>query len=439
VRWYEIRSPATTPVIFQQSTYAPDSNYRWMGSIAMDMQGNMALGYSVASSTLVPAIRYTGRLAGDPAGMMQAETSIIEGSGAQGAQTGPGLDRWGDYSAMTIDPVDDCTFWYTNQYQKTTGTYNWSTRIATLAFPGCNAAKQAQTASFTSTAPVGTVFGAGSYTVTATATSGLPVALSIDAAASAICHLDGSASGSHVTFTGAGTCVVDANQQGDITYQPAPQAQQSFAIAKAAQTIAFNTIAPAPAVAGGATYQVLATATSALPVVLSVDASATSICTLDGSTTGSHVSFIHAGTCAINANQAGNANYGAAAQMQQSLNVVPGPPAALVFTTQPPAQIATGATLPTIAVSEQDSVGDVLDDNNSLVGFTIVACGASVNLGSATMLHGVATLNAPQRFFGTGSYQVTATSVALIGVSSAFSVVDNGGVVFANGYENCTL
>lgn len=133
-RWYEIRDPNGTPSIFQQGTFAPDSllNFRWMGSIAMDRAGDMALGYSVASSALNPAIRYTGRTAGDPLGAMETEASIIEGAGQQ-----LGLTRWGDYSSMSIDPTDDCTFWYTNQYQATDGAFNWSTRIGSFKFPNC--------------------------------------------------------------------------------------------------------------------------------------------------------------------------------------------------------------------------------------------------------------------------------------------------------------
>ena len=135
VRWYEIRNPSSTPTIYQQGTYAPaDGQYRWMGSIAMDHVGNIGLGYSVASSTLYPSIRYAGRLSTDPAGTLpQAEETIITGSGAQ---TGTGA-RWGDYSAMSIDPVDDCTFWYTQEYIQTTGTASWQTRVASFKFPNC--------------------------------------------------------------------------------------------------------------------------------------------------------------------------------------------------------------------------------------------------------------------------------------------------------------
>ncbi|MCY7303454.1 MAG: hypothetical protein LH654_10590 [Thermoleophilia bacterium] len=134
VRWYEVRSPNATPTVFQQGTLGiSDSIHRWMGSIASDKQGNIALGYSASSGSVFPSIRYTGRLVGDPVGTMQTE-SIVQAGG--GSQTG-NLHRWGDYSAMTVDPVDDCTFWFTTEYLKASGTFNWSTRIASFKFPGC--------------------------------------------------------------------------------------------------------------------------------------------------------------------------------------------------------------------------------------------------------------------------------------------------------------
>ena len=129
VRWYEIRNPNGTPSVYQQGTFQPDSNYRWMGSLAVDQQGNMALGYSVSSAGMYPAIRYTGRSVGNPAGKLCVpETSLIEGTGSQ---TGTYGDRWGDYSAMTIDPADDLTFWYTNEYFSTTSS-TWRTRIGSF-------------------------------------------------------------------------------------------------------------------------------------------------------------------------------------------------------------------------------------------------------------------------------------------------------------------
>jgi hypothetical protein len=104
-----------------------------MGSIAMDQSGDIVLGYSESSGSVSPSVFFTGREPNDPAGTLQAETAIVNGSGSQIG----GLSRWGDYSALTVDPVDDCTFWYTQEYMKTTGSFNWNTRIANFKFPNC--------------------------------------------------------------------------------------------------------------------------------------------------------------------------------------------------------------------------------------------------------------------------------------------------------------
>ena len=135
VRWYELRNPATTPTIFQQGTYAPDANFRWVASVAMDKAGGIALGTSVSGTGLHPQIHFTGRLAGDAAGTMtQGEGSLIDGAGSQ---TGSNLARWGDYSSLSIDPVDDCTFWYTTEYIPSNGAFNWKTRIGSFKLAGC--------------------------------------------------------------------------------------------------------------------------------------------------------------------------------------------------------------------------------------------------------------------------------------------------------------
>ena len=147
IRWMEVRNMSTTPTVYQQGTYAPDSLYRWMPSLAVDKDGNMAVGYSVSSSTMFPAIRYAGRLAGDPLGVLsQTETSLIEGTGSQSG----GYNRWGDYASMSVDPVDDCTFWFTTEYYETTGS-NWQTRIGSFKFPSCGGTPSTPTATPTST------------------------------------------------------------------------------------------------------------------------------------------------------------------------------------------------------------------------------------------------------------------------------------------------
>jgi hypothetical protein len=140
VRWYEIRRSGSTYSINQQGTFAPgDGVHRWMGSIAQDKNGDMGLGYSVVNGTNVyPGIRYTGRLAGDAAGQMTlGEGTIINGSGVQRTAN----SRWGDYTDLTVDPVDDCTFWYVNEYYTLAGQISsaagWQTRIASFKLPGC--------------------------------------------------------------------------------------------------------------------------------------------------------------------------------------------------------------------------------------------------------------------------------------------------------------
>ncbi len=136
IRWYEVRNPLTSPVIYQQGTFAPDADHRWMGSIAMDGNGNIALGYSASSASAPPSIRYAGRLAGDALGeLSQGEVVLHAAGGVQTYRSG----RWGDYSALTVDPVDDCTFWYTQEYYGSTSERGWKTRIGAFAFPLCDA------------------------------------------------------------------------------------------------------------------------------------------------------------------------------------------------------------------------------------------------------------------------------------------------------------
>jgi len=132
IRWYELRDLNSTPTVYQQGTYAPDANYRWMASIAEDKRGNIAVGYSVSSANMYPSIRYTGRVSSDPLGKLEAEGTIFTGSAYQ-----EGSLRWGDFTSMGLDPSDDCTFWYNNQYMGANGTYTWATRLFSFQFPSC--------------------------------------------------------------------------------------------------------------------------------------------------------------------------------------------------------------------------------------------------------------------------------------------------------------
>jgi uncharacterized delta-60 repeat protein len=149
IRWYELRRYHRKQwAIFQQGTFAPQDPFvktppflhRWMGSIAMDRKGNIALGFSASSSSLFPSVRYVGRMATDPLGLMPRGGSpdgdflMVAGEGSQVSST-----RWGDYSSMSLDPVDGCTFWYTQEYVGSEGF--WRTRIGAFKFPSCRPQK----------------------------------------------------------------------------------------------------------------------------------------------------------------------------------------------------------------------------------------------------------------------------------------------------------
>ena len=129
VRWFELRKTAGGNwIVHQEGTYAPDSHSRWMSSIAMDGSGNIAIAYDVSSNTLFPSLRYAGRLASDPMGTMpRGEVTLIDGTAANAS------NRYGDYSTLSVDPMDDRLFWFTGEYNQAN---IWSTRIGTFQFEG---------------------------------------------------------------------------------------------------------------------------------------------------------------------------------------------------------------------------------------------------------------------------------------------------------------
>jgi hypothetical protein len=172
VRWFELRRQSGGNWgMYQQGTFSPDSTDRWMASVAMNGSGQIALGYSIASSSIYPSIRYTGRLASDPLGTMsQGENTIINGAGSQTSTS----SRWGDYSSMSVDPMDDCTFWYTTEYVQSTGSAPWRTRIASFTFPGCGTPVDTPpSVSITNPAAGATVSGTVNVTATATDDKGV--------------------------------------------------------------------------------------------------------------------------------------------------------------------------------------------------------------------------------------------------------------------------
>jgi hypothetical protein len=141
VRWYELANAtgqtmaSATPVLRQQGTFAPTSDFRWMGSAAMDKTGGIAIGYNVSNAnTIKPSIKYAYRGPNDVLGTLGNETDIVLGPGVQT----PSLSRWGDYSTISVDPVDGCTMVFTSQFQPANGNFNWTTFIHSFKLSTCN-------------------------------------------------------------------------------------------------------------------------------------------------------------------------------------------------------------------------------------------------------------------------------------------------------------
>jgi hypothetical protein len=138
VRWYEFRAlqnrvPVTGINLFQSGTYAPDSNFRWMGSLTQDKNNDILAGYSISSSSVYPSIAIAGRTTSDALGTLEPEVMVVAGSGSQPDTS----NRWGDYSSMRIDQ-DGCTFWYTTEFYQVTQTFDWSTQLASAKFANCH-------------------------------------------------------------------------------------------------------------------------------------------------------------------------------------------------------------------------------------------------------------------------------------------------------------
>src|SRR5437773_3284451 len=316
VRWYEIRSPNVTPTVFQQGTFSPDSQYRWMGSIAMDQSGDIAVGYSASSSSNFPAVRYTGRVPSDPAGTMESENSIIEGTGSQ--TNGNGGSRWGDYSSMSIDPVDDCTFWYTNEYLTTNGSFNWKTRIASLKFTSCGPPGSPSATTLISSLNPSALGQAVTFTATVTSSAtGTPTGtVTFQDGASALGT--GTLSGGTATFTTsaltAGTHSITAIYGGDANFTGSTSPILTQTINQTASSSAVVTSSNNPSIIGTAvtfTASVTSpvTGTPTGTVTFQDGASALGTGTLSGGTATFTTSGLTAGTHSITAIYGGDANF----------------------------------------------------------------------------------------------------------------------------------
>lgn len=217
IRWFELDNTGSGWSLGQEGTHDPgDGLDRWMGSIAMDGNGNIALGYSASSTTAFPSLRYATRTPTDPPGTLQAEQVMKPGGGSQ-----TGSNRWGDYTAMSVDPANERAFWYTGQYYATSSATDWSTAIGsfTVFWP--------QVISFPQ--PPDASLAAGPVTLSATGGgSGNPVVFT--SATPAVCTTGGP-NGATVTLAKPGACTISADQAGNAAFLAAAQVQRVFQVA----------------------------------------------------------------------------------------------------------------------------------------------------------------------------------------------------------------
>jgi outer membrane protein OmpA-like peptidoglycan-associated protein len=229
-----------------------------------------------------------------------------------------------------------------------------------------------QTASFTSTAPSAAIIN-GTYTPTADATSSLGVSITVDSSSSAVCSI----SGGIVTFNGSGTCTLDTTQNGNSVYAAAPQVQQAFAVAKLSQTLSFSSNPPSPSLVNS-TYTPVASATSSLTVAITVDASASGVCSINAGL----VTFNATGLCVLDANQAGNPQYPAATQVTQAFYVVANQ--TVSFTSTVPTSPVYGGVYDASASATSNLSPAITVDGLSTAGVCTVNTGVVVFTGAGT-------------------------------------------------------
>ena len=303
IRWFELDNSGAAWALTQEGTQDPgDGLDRFMGSIAMDGNGNIALGYSASSDSQFPSLRYATRIPSDPPGTLRAEQVLQAGGGSQTAS-----NRWGDYTAMSVDPATDRAFWYTGQYYATMSPVFWSSAIGsfTVFWPQAITFPQ----------PPDVPLNAGTTILAATGGgSGNPVQFT--SATPAVCTTGGS-NGATVTLVAPGTCTINASQAGNADYSAAAQVQRFFQVTKSPQAISFPQPPDVPLDAGTVTVSATGGG-SGNPVQFT---SATrSVCTTSGAD-GATVMLVKAGACRVNADQAGNATFAAAEQVQRSFQV----------------------------------------------------------------------------------------------------------------------
>ena len=407
VRWYEVRSPNGTPTVYQQGTFVPDGDNRWMASVAMDQTGNIGVGYSVSSAATYPSIRYTGWEVGDPLGTLQAEMFMVSGGGAQ-----TGYNRWGDYSAMRIDPSDDCTFWYSQEYQATTQTANWNTRIGSFKFSSCGQSLTATTTTLVSS-PNPSPFG---QSVTFTAT------VSPAAATGTVEFFDGSTSLGTATLNGGlaslstsalsiGTHQVTASYSGDSSYSTSTSSLLTQTVNGGATATTTSLASSANPSTYGASVTFIATisSSSATGTVTFKDGATTlGTSTVAGGTASFSTSSLAAGSHSITAVYGGDASFSGSTSPTLSQTVNKASTTTALTSNSNPSKRRQSVTF-TATVSPSTATGTVkFLDGTTLLG-TATLSGGSASFATSQLAIGTHPITA--QYGGSGNYNGSTSAV----------------------------
>ena len=405
-RWFDSNSPDQTAGEFEG-----DGQYNEItsGDTGIDMVGNgetvsTGLGgsYAYDQSVSVSSSASCGGCASDP---MSASGTLPSGLNWTGSGFSGTITQAGPFSGTV-----SATELGSDGSPGTTGSADWNFTVS----------QATQSVSFQSTPPSGATYTGSNnqtYGVAASSTSGLPVALTIDGSSTSGCTI----SGTTVYYGGgAGTCIIDANQAGNGNYTAASQSQQSFTVNQASQSVSITSPSPSGATYTGSnnqTYGVAASSTSGLPVALTIDGSSTSGCTISGTTV---YYGGGAGTCIIDANQAGNGNYTAAGQSQQSFQIGPDTTNTITITSTAPSNaVVGGATYtPTATATSGDTVvitsatTSVCTISSGVVSF-LAANTCTLNFNDAGNSNYVAATQQTQSLgVGKGTNTITVTSPA---------------------------
>ncbi len=446
---------STTPV--QQQMYAPDTTlHRWMASLAVDSQGNMALGYSRGNATNNPSIYYAGRLASDPLNTLpQTEVALIDGSAAQSNNCGGNpCTRWGDYTAMSIDPADDCTFWYINEYYDTAtngANGRWHTRIGSFKFPSCTpvgaptklafAQQPGNTAAGAVITPAVTVQvqDASGNLVTSSSAS-ITIAIGNNPGGSTlggtvtVNAVNGVATFNNLTLDKVGTGYTLTAASAGLT----GATSNAFNITPGAATKLVFTAQPPASSQSGAAFGATVTVQDAAGNTVTGSSASISL-TLSGGTPGATLS----GTTTLNATngvavfsglsvdkvgsgyQLNAASSGLTGAASSAFAITPGAATKLAFTAQPPASSQSGAAFGA-TVTVQDAFGNTVTGSSASISLTLTGGTPGATLSGTTTLNatnGVAVFSGLSVDKVGSGYQLNAASSGLTGAaSSAFAI-----------------